>query len=223
MNRPVRPFHLTAELASAYIDRELPLPKRRRLDLHLQSCADCRERLDRLNGTVALLRSVPRSTPPVDLARWVHWDVLAEAARPAPRPSFAARLMSSWGGLMTLATAAVMLLGIGLARDLSGERDRALALRAPREVVSVVMTYQGLLFQPQTTSKAAGRTFVWNDDNLWVEEGVRERAPHRTVLASSPAGQSLLARYSDLGYLIADGERVLMRDRRDTLELWNGS
>lgn len=216
-----RPFHVTSELASAYIDRELPLPERRRLDLHLQSCADCRERLDRLHGTVALLASVPRSAPPVDLARWVHWDVLAEAVRPVPRRSFARYLTSGWGGLMTLATAAFMLLGIGLARDLSGERARALALRAPHEVVSV--TNPGFLFQPQTTSEVAGRTFVWNDDNLWVEEGVRERAPHRMVLASSPAGKQLLARYRDLGYLISGGERVLLRDRRDTLELWNGS
>jgi hypothetical protein len=121
---------------------------------------------------------------------------------------------------MTFATAAVVLLVVGVARDFSSARDRALALRAPREVVSV--TNQGFLFQPQTTSEVAGRTFVWNDDNLWVEEGIRERAPHRTVLASSPTGRSLLARYRDLGYLISGGERVLLRDRRDTLELVNG-
>ena len=64
-----RPFHLTSELASAYLDRELASPERRRLDLHLETCSDCRARLERLSGTVALLRSVPRSAPPVDLAR----------------------------------------------------------------------------------------------------------------------------------------------------------
>ena len=216
-----RPFHVTSELASAYLDRELPLPERRRLDLHVETCADCRARLDRLRGTVALLSQLPRSAPPVDLARWVHWDVLAEAARPAPRRSFASRFSGSWGGLMTFGTAAVMLLVFGVVRDFSSARDRALELKAPREVVSV--SNQGFLFQPQTTSEVAGRTFVWNDDNLWVEEGIRERAPHRTVLASSPTGRRLLARYHDLGYLISGGERVLLRDRRDTLELWNGS
>ncbi|HXU29591.1 MAG TPA: zf-HC2 domain-containing protein [Thermoanaerobaculia bacterium] len=216
-----RPFHLTSELASAYLDRELPLPERRRLDLHLETCAHCRARLERLRGTVALLRSVPRSAPPVDLARWVHWDVLAEAVRPAPRRSIFARLArSGWGGLATLATAAVMLFTVGVVRDLSLERDRALALRVPREVVSV--TNQGFLFQPPTTSEAAGRKFVWNDDNLWVQEGVRERAPHRVVLASSPTGRRLLARYRDLSYLISGGERVLLREQRDTLELSNG-
>ncbi|HEV7671637.1 MAG TPA: anti-sigma factor [Thermoanaerobaculia bacterium] len=213
--------HVTSELASAYLDRELPLPERRRLDLHFETCADCRARLDRLRGTVALLTKVARSAPPVDLRERVRWGVLAEAARPTPRRLFAFRLGGGWGGLMTFATAAVMLLVVGIAHDFSTERDRALALKAPRGVVSV--TSPGFLFQPQTTSEVAGRRFVWNDDNLWVEEGIRERAPRRVVRASSPAGRRLLARYRDLGYLISGGERVLLREQRDTLELWNGS
>jgi hypothetical protein len=216
-----RPFHVTSELASAYLDRELPLPERRRLDLHLQSCAACRAHLEGMRGTIARLAAVPRSAPPADLRGRVRWDVLAEAARPAPRLPFALRLGGGWGGLMTFATAAVMLLMVGIVSDFSGARERALALRPPQEVVSV--SFQGFMWQPPTTSEVAGRTFVWNDDNLWVEEGIRERAPHRTVLASSPAGRNLLARYRDLGYLISGGDRVLLRDRRDTLELWNGS
>lgn len=216
-----RPFHVTSELASAYLDRELPLPERRRLDLHFETCADCRLRLDRLRGTVDLLARVRRSAPPAELAQRVRREVLAEAGRGAPRRSFLSRLASGWGGLATLATAVVMLLTVGVVRDFSSMRDRALALKAPREVVSV--SSQGFMFQPQTTSEVAGRTFVWNDDNLWVEQGVRQQAPHRMVLASSPTGRRLLARYRDLGYLISDGERVLLRDQRDTLELWNGS
>ncbi len=216
-----RSQHLTSELASAYLDRELALPDRQQLDFHLETCTDCQARLDRLRGTVALLSQVRRCVPPADLAQRVRLGVLAEEARNAPRRSLFSRLASGWGGLATLASAAVMLITVGVVRDVSLERDRALALTAPHEVVSV--TFQDFLFQPPTTSEVAGRTFVWNDDNLWVEEGVRERAPHRVVLASSPAGKQLLARYRDLGYLIADGERVLLRDRRETLELWNGS
>ncbi len=216
-----RPFHVTSELASAYLDRELPQPERRRLDLHFETCTDCRARLDRLRGTVDLLSGVRRSAPPAELAQRVRWDVLVEVAKVAPRRSIFSRLASGWGGLATLATAAVMLMMVAVVRDYSFARDRALALKAPHEVVSV--TNPGFLFQPQTTSEVAGRKFVWNDDNLWVEEGVRERAPHRVVLASSPTGRRLLARYRDLGYLISGGERVLLRDQRDTLELWNGS
>ena len=216
-----RSQHLTSELASAYLDCELPAPDRQRLHLHLESCADCRARLERVRGTVALLAQIRRSAPPAGLAQQVRRGILAEAGGGPPRRSLLSRLASGWGGIATLATAAVTLIAVGVVRDFSLERDRALGLRAPHEVVSV--TFQDFLFQPPTTSEVAGRTFVWNDDNLWVEEGVRERAPHRVVLASSPAGKQLLARYRDLGYLIAGGERVLIREQRDTLELWNGS
>ncbi len=219
MNRPSQ--HVSTEVASAYLDRELPLAERRRLDLHLESCPDCRARLGRLRVTVSRLAEIPRSAPPADLAQRVRLSVLAAGSPPAPRRSLFARLASGWGGLATLATAAVALIAVGLLRDFSAERAQALALKAPREVVSV--TSQGYMFQPPTTSEVAGRTFVWNDDNLWVEEGIRERDPHRVVLASSPAGRRLLARFRDLGYLLSGGERVLLRDQRDTLELWNGS
>ncbi len=224
MNGSSRPSrHLSAELASAYLDRELPLPERRRLDLHLATCASCRERLEGLDRTVARLVAVPRSAPPADLKERVRWGVLAEPVRRAPDRPFLARLAGRWGGFAALATAAVLVLVVSWARDLSdlsGARSRALALEPPREVVSV--TERGFLFQPQTTSEVAGRTFVWNDNNLWVEVGVQEWAPHRVVLSSSPTGRRLLARYSDLGYLISAGERVVLRDHRDTLELWNG-
>ncbi len=41
--------------------------------------------------------------------------------------------------------------------------------------------------------------------------------------ARSPAGRALLAKFSDLGVLLADGSKVVLRDNRETLELWNGS
>ncbi len=79
---------------------------------------------------------------------------------------------------------------------------------------------------PQTTSQVAGRVFVWSgDDDLWVQRGVDPAAASqpRAVLARSPAGRALLARFADLGVLLADGSRVVLRDNSETLELWNGS
>ena len=216
-----RTQHLSAELASAYLDRELPAQERQRLQVHLETCADCRDRLERMRGTVELLARVRRSAPPADLAQGVRLGLLATEGMGSPRRSLFARLASGWGGLATLATAAMMLVTVGVLRDFSTARARALALKAPRETVSV--SYQGFLFQPPTTSEVAGRTFVWKNDNTWVEEGVRARSPHRIVLASSPTGRRLLARYRDLGYLLSGGERVLLREQRDTLEIWNGS
>jgi anti-sigma factor RsiW len=77
---------------------------------------------------------------------------------------------------------------------------------------------------PQTTSEVAGRVFVWSDD-VWVQRGV-DAGPAgqpRAVPARSPAGRALLAKLSDLGVLLADGSRVVLRYNTETVELWNGS
>jgi anti-sigma factor RsiW len=77
---------------------------------------------------------------------------------------------------------------------------------------------------PQTTSEVAGRVFVWSDD-VWVQRGV-DAGPAgqaRTVPARSPAGRELLAKFSDLGVLLADGSRVVLRYNYETVELSNGS
>jgi anti-sigma factor RsiW len=77
---------------------------------------------------------------------------------------------------------------------------------------------------PQTTSEVAGRVFVWSDD-VWVQRGVdASRAGRaRAVPARSAAGRQLLAKLSDLGVLLADGSRVVLRYNYETLEIWNGS
>jgi putative zinc finger protein len=104
-----------------------------------------------------------------------------------------------------------------------------------------------------TTSEVAGRTFfrqedtdVWKafvvkatgspaegaatapDDGsgrtVWVEEGLLGHKPQaHHVDAASPVGRALLERYSDLGYLLADGSRVVLRYQRETLELRRGA
>jgi hypothetical protein len=78
---------------------------------------------------------------------------------------------------------------------------------------------------PQTTSEVAGRVFVLSDD-VWVQRGLDATdtaQPHALVSARSPRGRRLLARYSDLGVLLADGSRVVLRDHLQTLELSNDS
>jgi anti-sigma factor RsiW len=77
---------------------------------------------------------------------------------------------------------------------------------------------------PQTTSQVAGRVFVWSGD-AWVQRGL-DAGPAgqaRAVPARSAAGRVLLAEHSDLGMLLADGSRVVLRYNAETVELWNGS
>ena len=98
----------------------------------------------------------------------------------------------------------------------------------------------------ETTIDVAGRTFVRQEDKdlwnylvydtagqteatdrsrpVWVEQGLPPGgAPLASVDAKSPEGRALLARYRDLGYLLADGSRVVMRYQRATLELRSGA
>jgi len=102
-----------------------------------------------------------------------------------------------------------------------------------------------------TTSEVAGRTFVRQEDRdvwkafvvkatgtaaeggaaaddasgrtVWVEEGLLGHKPQAHVDAASPVGRALLARYSDLGYLLEDGSRVVLSYQRETLELRRGA
>jgi len=149
------------------------------------------------------------------MSSWIYWHDL-----PPLRGSWSAPAPLLSLGLMLLVT--VLLLengsGAGLA-PLYPSLPRA----HPEFLVSEVFGDAPAVL-PQTTSEVAGRVFVWSDD-VWVQRGVDPGgagAP-RAVPASSPAGRELLAKHADLGVLLADGSRVVLRYNYETLELWNGS
>jgi len=51
--------HLTTEELSAYLDGELTSPEQDEAERHIQSCEDCRQSLESLRQTVALLHDLP--------------------------------------------------------------------------------------------------------------------------------------------------------------------
>ncbi len=63
--------HASAELLSAYLDRELARREARRLEEHLETCADCSVRLDGLRRVVASLQGLHRVAPPSTLEQTV--------------------------------------------------------------------------------------------------------------------------------------------------------
>jgi hypothetical protein len=71
--------HDTRESLSAFLDEALAPEERREVAAHLESCADCRRELARLEQTVALLRRVEPARAPVGFV-----DRVTEAARPRP-------------------------------------------------------------------------------------------------------------------------------------------
>jgi anti-sigma factor RsiW len=75
----------------------------------------------------------------------------------------------------------------------------------------------------QTTSEVAGRVFVLRDDDVWVQRGLDASELQASVPVRSAAGRRLLAELSDLDVLLADGSRVVLRYKLETLELRGGS
>ncbi len=81
------------ENLSAYLDGEMPLDHKARLERHLAECAECRQSLHTLRQTVALLRRVPAVQPPVSFvlppsaqrrqARYRQWQMAFGALRTA--------------------------------------------------------------------------------------------------------------------------------------------
>src|SRR5262245_65434182 len=74
--------HDAREQLSALIDDALGAAERGAVEEHLATCAECRRELERLRGTVALLRAaVEPARAPTGFV-----DRVLEAARPAPWP-----------------------------------------------------------------------------------------------------------------------------------------
>jgi len=144
------------------------------------------------------------------LAVWLWWRDL-----PPLRSSFSAPLAV---GMALLVTALLVENG-------SGNGLAALYPAMPRARPAFLVSAgfgDAPAVWPQTTSEVAGRIFVLSDD-VWVQRGLDAGRTRSLVPARSPAGRALLAKFSDLGVLLADGSKVVLRDNRRTLELWNGS
>jgi anti-sigma factor RsiW len=156
------------------------------------------------------------------LVSWLWWRDL---------PSLRGRF-GSLGALSPAAVAALALIGAVLLLENgagigAGPRPGSLASDPARARPAFLVSEafgEAPAVLPQTTSEVAGRVFVWSDD-VWVQRGIdaSEARQPRAVPAHSAAGRALLAKHSDLGVLLADGSRVVLRYNFETLELWNGS
>jgi putative zinc finger protein len=212
--------HLDTELLSAYLDREVTLRETRALEAHLETCPACRRKLDELQRTVGSLTRLERAAPPP----WL--DQRVRRALEAPPPSFWERfvipllqvpLRSPIGSTLSMAVA----LGIILLGASAGQQAN------PRAFINFT-NFPGPVDDPNwlitpTTIEVADREFVLRDDDVWVEKGLFVLQPESSITVSSPEGRALLARYQDLGYLLADGSKVVMRYQTETLELWSGT
>ena len=236
--------HIPSESLSAYLDGEIGPAEARALASHLDGCAACRGRLDAARRLVGGLRRLaPPVAPPPELAARVRARIAAAgvAGGPGDGPRWLQSLRSLtawlwWRDLPPLRSSFSTPLAVGMAllvtallvENGAGNGLTALYPGMPRARPEFLVSAgfgDAPAVWPQTTSEVAGRVFVLSDD-VWVQRGLDATDAGRTrplVPARSPAGRALLAKFSDLGVLLADGSKVVLRDNRETLELWNGS
>jgi hypothetical protein len=221
--------HLSSEQLSTYLDGEVAFHEAREIEGHLAACAECRGRFESVQRTVSGVWRLERAAPPPGLSTRVRAEV---AAVRRPEPTLVRTVGAFIFGLpnqRALRTAAALALPLVLSLFLfkNGMEQKAEQNLMPPpalvEVVTVVPTADLPLVLPDTTSKVAGREFVWREGGgVWVQKGLEGQVPEFRVSAQSPEGRELLQEYSELGFLIAEGSKVVFRDRLVTVELSQG-
>jgi hypothetical protein len=102
--------HDARERLSALMDDALGAEERGAVAEHLATCAECRRELERLRGTVALLRAVEPARAPVGFV-----DRVLAAARPEPWPRRLFRaLLLPWPVKLPIEAAAIVLVAVGV-------------------------------------------------------------------------------------------------------------
>jgi hypothetical protein len=218
--------HITTEILSAYLDSELGVAEAARIETHCENCADCRARLLAIRRVARSLSSLGTVAPPAALRAQVRRRIEFE---PLPlRQRWLARLRwlfelparpawrSTAAALFAL-VASTFLLNEGLQRN---QGTGPLGHGAAAGQVKVV-TYLGEapFPGPQTTGEVDGLKFVWTEEAGWVQRGLEGERPATRVDVTSPEGRELLRRFSDLQFLLADGDSVVLRYNLETVEL----
>ena len=133
MNHSNPRAHVRDELG-AYVEGDLPLPERSRVDEHLSQCASCREELHELRVTVALLRGMPDPEPPPYLATRVMARIEAGEGRREGLPRWLERLLRPPVAVVVAAAAATVFFYGGTTSQTPVEPFTITAGVAPRAV-----------------------------------------------------------------------------------------
>ncbi|HWN42190.1 MAG TPA: zf-HC2 domain-containing protein [Thermoanaerobaculia bacterium] len=225
--------HLSSEQLSTYLDGEVAFHESREIEGHLAACAECRDRFKAMQRTVSGVWHLDRVAPPPGFSTRVRAEV---AAVRRPEPTLVRTVAAYVFGLpnqRALRTAAVAALPLVLSvflftngmEEKVGLEQNLMPLPAPVERVTVTPMADLPLAFPDTISKVADREFVWREvvgGAVWVQKGLEGEVPEFRVSAQSPQGRELLERYSELGFLIAEGSKVVLRYRLETIELSQG-
>ena len=221
--------HLSSEQLSAYLDGEVAVPESREIQHHLSSCDRCRDHFQSMQQAVSGVWRLERQAPPPGMSTRIRAEVAAASTPKTPVRSFVnyifglpsePSLRTGAGMALALVIGIFVINDTGFPRRPMNEPSMTPLDAEERPVVTVQEVLDPPLFLPPTTSKAADREFVWAESqDVWVQRGLEGEVPEARVSVQSPQGQELLTRYSDLEFLLAEGARVVLRYRLETVEL----
>lgn len=215
--------HATAEVLSAYLDRELPGAEERRLVEHLEECPRCRADLESLGGLVRRLRSLERSAPPPVLGQRLVRRLSLERRPRGLVESLEERLRGlRFDSSIFLAFAMVFslvsivyLFAHGVERY---QRRSIPVVVVPADSFEITPAEEVPQAEPK---RVAGRVFELVD-GVWWEQGWVGATPQRRLRSDEPDGRALLDRHPELRQLLADGERAVLVVDGHLLELRAG-
>ncbi len=219
--------HLSSEQLSAYLDGEVAVLESRDIELHMKSCERCRDHFKSMQRAVSGVWRLERHAPPPGMATRIRAEVAAASRPTTPVRSFVNYIfgLPNHPSLRTgAAMALALVIGIFVLPDTGFHRpiyEPGVRSDTGKGVVTVhALDGDPPLILPQTTSKVANREFVWAESqDVWVQRGLEGEVPEARVSVQSPQGQELLRRYSELEFLLAEGARVVLRYRLETVEL----
>ncbi|MCB4757518.1 MAG: zf-HC2 domain-containing protein [Elusimicrobia bacterium] len=102
--------HEEMELLSAYLDEQLESAQRARIEIHVQSCPDCRAELNKLKSLKTFLQKLPNRSMPAALVTslearaaeqlnrksWVDWLMLPRIWVPASAFALSVLALTMW-------------------------------------------------------------------------------------------------------------------------------
>lgn len=223
--------HISDEVLSAYLDGEIDTGREQDLETHLASCEDCKTRFAAMRSVVLEVRRAPRLAPPPMLAQRVREEVVAQGG-PGPLERVWAAL-ASWpfspGMRTVMAMTFAMAVGLSLVSIEREHREDLMNLPVSPQVEEQVAQVKVEVFlgdeapvgqaNRRTTSQVEGRVFILTADGSWVQQGLEGSEPEARMDARSPQGQAMLTRLTDLGLLLSEGSRVVLRYNWETVEL----
>ena len=196
--------HLESELLSAYLDEELRDNEQRRVQVHLESCDHCQQRLDGLRRVVARLHSVGAAAVPPFLP-----STLPQRISLQERPESLLDRVEARLGRMYVPKASIPLifaLVVTLAAVVYVFAWSVHRAQTPQDVGAA--SGEGVV--PRGAPVELGdRTFEFVGDG-WRQIGLPD-GPARSVTGDSEEGRAVLAAHPGLEALLQGAGSVALR------------